>query len=153
MAEDSNQGFSALLEQFGTDIGLEGMKPDEEGYLCLQAESGALVHCQIEDGRLMLLASLGRLPDGDKAAPAMQALLAANALWEGTGGATLSLEPTSGEVLLAQRWSLPELEKTGVQSALEIFLAVTAHWTEFLQAGDATPPSPESGGVDMHNLA
>jgi hypothetical protein len=152
MAADSTPGFSALLQSFGKDIGLEGMTLDEEGYLALQTEAGTSVHCQVEDGRLMLLASLGRLPTGEKSAPAMKSLLAANALWEGTRGATLSIEPTSDEVLLAQRWTLAELEKTGIQSALETFLAVITHWTGFLRVGDATPSSAEGGIVDTHNL-
>ena len=152
MAEDSIPGFTVLFEQFGKDIGLDGMKLDEEGYLALLTEAGTSVHCQAVDGRLMLLTSPGRLPPGEKSAPAMKSLLAANALWEGTQGATLSIEPTSDEVLLAQRWTLAELEETGIQPAFETFLAVTAYWTEFLQVGDASPSSAESGVFGTQNL-
>ena len=153
MADDTNAIFKALFEQLGRDIGLDGMQPDEEGYLALQTEASTPVHCQVEDGKLMLLAPLGQLPAGEKQAPAMKKLLAANALWEGTGGATLAVEPTSDQVLLARRWTAAELEETGLHSPLETFLSVMQHWTGFLRGNGETPPAADGDIVDMQTLA
>ena len=85
------------------------LAPGEDGYVRLVTESGLHIHFQQEDESLLSICELGRLATDEGRMEMLETLLAANALWEGTKGATLSLEPTSDKVLLARKRTINEL--------------------------------------------
>ena len=92
-----------LFEALAKEIDLEGLHLGEDGYVWLVTESGLHIHFQQEDESLLSICELGRLATDEGRMEMLETLLAANALWEGTKGATLSLEPTSDKVLLARK--------------------------------------------------
>ena len=98
-----------LFEALAKEIDLEGLHLGEDGYVCLVTESGLHIHFQQEDESLLSICELGRLATDEGRMEMLETLLAANALWEGTKGATLSLEPTSDKVLLARKRTINEL--------------------------------------------
>ena len=98
-----------LFEALAKEIELEGLHFGEDGYVCLVTESKLHMHFQQEDESLLSICELGRLTTDEGRMEMLETLLAANALWEGTKGATLSLEPTSGKVLLARKRTINEL--------------------------------------------
>ena len=104
------------------EIELEGLHLGEDGYVCLVTESGLHIHFQQEDESLLSICELGRLTTDEGRMEMLETLLAANALWEGTKGATLSLEPTSDKVLLARKRTINELEETGLKGPLKTML-------------------------------
>jgi hypothetical protein len=104
------------------EIELEGLHLGEDGYIWLVTASGLHIHFQQEDESLLSICELGRLTTDEGRMEMLETLLAANALWEGTKGATLSLEPTSDKMLPARKRTINELEETASKGLLKTML-------------------------------
>jgi hypothetical protein len=97
-----------LFEALAKEIELEGLHLGEDGYVCLH-RIRLHIHFQQEDESLLSICELGRKATDEGRMEMLETLLAANALWEGTKCAKLSLEPTSDKVLLARKRTINEL--------------------------------------------
>ncbi len=90
----------------------------------------------------VLLCSLLAAPSADRWAEVAAALLHANHLWTGTGGATLGMLPVDNTVSLSLRRPLRDLDS----EKLAVLLAKTADiglaWQDYIASGISTPGVP-----------
>lgn len=127
------EAVASVLAAFGDGIGLDGLALDEAGIGTLFIDDVA-VNLELDEGsgRLLLYAGLG-IPEGDPAAIHVE-LLEANLFWQGTGGATLALQPETGAVLLVQALPVAGLDAIGFETALQRFVDTAEAWEQRLQA-------------------
>jgi hypothetical protein len=131
---DARRLVSELLVTLGRDLGLENLTLASDDTLTLRFDERvmALLAVQEQEGTLLLLAPLP-VPD---AAGMRQALLA-NFLWRETAGATLALEPETGQLALQQRLPLQGLDYPTFSAAIEVFVDMAARQTDALAASAA----------------
>ena len=137
-AADPNQALLAeALAGLAKDIGLDDLSPDESGYCALVGEGERIVHLQREGDELLLVTELGQLPADQSRLGVLEALLAANAFWEHTRGATISCELTSDRAILARRIPLAPVARDQLYAVLETFLYAADECRQHLEpAGD-----------------
>jgi hypothetical protein len=131
----------ALAEGLARALGVEDLAFDpEDGSLTLELDGHILVSIAVDGGgeTLTLFAPITaeRLVDPDLAWRALEA----NFLWLGTTGATLAVEPSSGQLVLHRRLPLDGLDDPALISALEAFAAQAASW-----GGAMAAASPGNG--------
>jgi len=92
---------SLIVRAIGSALALPDLAFNEDGVCCvfIPGELELQFEWIADSSQLLLLAPLGDLGD-DADGPRSRALLAANFLFNGTRGESLSLEPGSGKVYL-----------------------------------------------------
>lgn len=122
------QAFQSLLASLGQSIGLPDLAPDDEGYCALSFDD-LMVHLQYDPAQdeLLAFARLGEIDD-DEPAELYARMLAANLFWQGTGGATLGVQPEDGMVFLCRKTPLGPLDDGGFQQLLEQFVNTADSW-------------------------
>jgi hypothetical protein len=120
--------YTELLRDFAV---AEGLDPDA---LCATEElevAGlplALAFDGDENfGDVVYVCGLGPVP-AERARQVHQWLLEANHLWAGTAGATLSLQPGTGAVVISGRIDLDGLTAHALGVVLEDFVDVALYW-------------------------
>jgi len=152
--EESLEMIADHVAKLGEELGL----PDfefKEGYACLESPSGPLLHLILEGESFTLLCEMGELPRGEERLPFLEGLLEANALWIGTLGATLSVNQTKNQVMLARRWSIWEIDHLGLKQPLETFVEAIACWWDAIQEGslDALIRAAKEGASDENEAS
>ncbi len=100
----------ALAEDLARSLGVEVLAFDEDGTLTLEFDDRILVCAAVEHGG-ETLALFAPVTAGPLADPGLtRRALEANFLWRGTGGATLAVEPGSGQLALIRRVPLAGLD-------------------------------------------
>ena len=140
----------SAFTDLGTALGIDDLQLDENGYAALGFDD-LLVNFELDEerDRLLLTASLGQ-PEGNKQA-AYELLMSANYLWQGTGGGTLALEESSGEIILQKPLPIATLDQQALEMAIEIFVDTAELWAQQLAAGsgdestDDEQPMPPGG--------
>lgn len=132
--------FQALVQQLGARLGAPDMHADDSGYIALTIDE-LDVHFQYEpdDDQVVLFA---RLPvvDLDRAAEIYGLLLSANLFWQGTRGATFSIDFHTGQVFLADRRGVDGLIEQELEDWLEGFVNTALHWQQRLEAANEGGP-------------
>ncbi|WP_368647460.1 type III secretion system chaperone [Castellaniella ginsengisoli] len=159
----SLSSYQALIAELGQSLGMVDMAADEDGYVGLMID-GHEIHLQYEaDDDLAIL--FARLPeaDPDRRDAIYAMLLSANLFWQGTRGATFSVDFDTGRVFLADRRAQAGLDLDSVSAWIEQFANVAAYWRERIEdandggplrtgaAPDAAPAGPE--GMPPGSLA
>jgi hypothetical protein len=130
-----------LLTQAGVDMGLGGLSLNADG-LCRLIFSKTIVvdleRADDEPGTALIYSSVGILPPADREA-LLLLLLEANLFGQGTGRATLAVDPARSEILLFRRFDLERLEYSEFIRDLESFVNLAGSWIERLAS---TPPNP-----------
>ena len=143
MSLDSYRG---LLSDFGGGIGLAGLAPDEEGY-CALAFDDLPVHLQYdpEKDEIVAFSRIGTA-DEDRLEEIYGMLLGANLFWQGARGATLSVEPDTSTVFIADHRpaGLPE---AAFQAWLGEFVDIADHWRGRLARVNAGGPFDEADEI------
>jgi Tir chaperone protein (CesT) family len=145
-----------VIGDFGKTIGLDDLALDEADYCCLLIDQALVINIEFDEPerRLMLYSMVGR-PGQDRAA-VFSALMQANYLGRGTGGATLGLqsEPDGEAIVLSREVPLPGLDVPAFSSALERFVNMAETWTQRLgtapAAAETSAPAPDfppAGGI------
>lgn len=131
----SMETYRAMLKRFGASIELADLAPDDEGYCCLSFDE-LTTHLQYdaEADEVLLFIRLGEIDD-DEPTMLYEAMLAANLFWQGTGGATLALQPEDGMVYLNISRPMRVLDVRGFEKLLERFIEAAEHWQEQIEAG------------------
>ncbi|MBV7486820.1 type III secretion system chaperone [Bordetella sp. BOR01] len=148
--------FQALVQQLGARLGAPDMHTDDSGYLALTIDS-VEAHFQYEpdDGIVVLFTRLQEV-EIERAAEIYGLLLAANLFWQGTNGATFSIDFDTGKVFLADRRRAEGLSEQELEDWLEGFVNIAIHWQQRLEtanAGGALFPdeSPAANGAADHD--
>jgi Tir chaperone protein (CesT) family len=130
--------FKASLTKFGELIGLSDLAPDDQGYCLLQIDDH-LVHLQhdAETDNILTFTHFGPA-DIDRTQATYEALLEANHFWLQTRGATLSVQPGTGDIYLAANFPAERCGESSVagdnfQTFLQDFVQAADDWLEQLK--------------------
>lgn len=139
---NAREHVDLALAEVGSRIGLDGMRLEEDGSAVLMLDE-IVVNLELDEAgdRLLMYASLGRPAGGREAL--YEALLRGNFLWGATGGATLSLDPGEGDVMLQQAATASTLDGAALEALLEDFANAAESWAGRVAAGD---DDEEAGG-------
>jgi hypothetical protein len=134
-------------------VGIPEMAADDEGYVAITFDA-VTVHLQYEKDaeRVVVFTRLGEA-EVDRLVEIYSMMLAANMFWQGTNGATFSVEPDTGTVFLADRRALTTLDSVALNDWLEGFININEYWAGRLElansggplGGDDEPPSGDDG--------
>lgn len=144
-----SQAYQTLLTQLAAEIGLD---PDAlaatEEIVIDDLPIGLQLEGQGDEAEVWLC-SLLAAPTADRWEEVALALLQANHLWTGTGGATLGMLPADNTVSLNVRRLLRDLDC----EKLAVLLAKTADiglaWQDFITLGIGTDDLPAFTSADM----
>lgn len=135
--------YQKLLENYARGVGLEPV----DAFLASQeiVIGGVTVGLTLEgdenSGDVVFFSNLGQPASEVDKADLHLMMLQANALWAGTGGCTLGLQPDTGAVLLAGRAPLTVCDAAALASALDAFADVAVLWRNVV-AGRIRPELP-----------
>ena len=125
--------YNELIESFAASIGLEGVAI--EGGACAFEIDGMKVDIFHDEsaGTVMIYGEIGQPPSDDDRSfgPAM---LKANHLFGGTGGATLCQNPETGEYAIFQAFPLAGLDAASLAEHVARIVDKTEHWRNILTA-------------------
>jgi hypothetical protein len=137
----------ALLRDFGREIGLPDLAPDEQGYCCLKIGERIAVSIQYEaeEQDLALFTLLGEVDEPFRP-EAYEMLLSANLFWAETRGGMLAVEPGSGAVYLLMKDKIQVVDGTRFRAMLASFVEIGETWqrrlVELAAPGEASEPEP-----------
>jgi hypothetical protein len=140
----SKETVNQVLGEFGKQIGLDDLRLDDNGYAALAFDVVVNLEYDEEPERLLMSAYLGE-PQGERL-KTYELLLDANFCWQGTAGATLSLERETGGIVLFQALPGRALERQALEAALETFVKTADAWT--LQLAPAAGATAISSAAD-----
>lgn len=143
--------FQGLVRDFGAKVGMPEMAADDEGYIAISFDDRT-IHLQhdSDEDRVVVFTKVGEA-EVDRLVEIYSMLLAANMFWQGTNGATFSVEPDTGTIFLADRKLATTLNAGSLNDWLEGFINITEYWSKKLElANSGGPigdgPPPESDG-------
>ncbi|MEM8795171.1 MAG: type III secretion system chaperone [Pseudomonadota bacterium] len=143
-----------LISGFGKAINMEGgLKLDEKNHLILKMDDGPDLHFEyFEEEDILVLASALPSPSGDKKAAVYELLLSANFMWQGTGGATLSINPETKDVIVHHKLDVKRVQEAEMEELVTGFAKLCEYWQQRMDAPDLPSddggPGPQSGGPD-----
>jgi hypothetical protein len=148
--------YTELLRSFGNSIGLADATPDADGY-CAMSFDDLVVHFQYDDGELTVFSRIGEV-DEDRTEGIYSMLLAANLFWQGSKGATLSVEPDSRIAFIADRRGVSGLNDGSFRDWLGGFVTIAEYWQKRLADANAggplwaedDTPGPAPRGPEFH---
>ncbi|MFI0347359.1 MAG: type III secretion system chaperone [Chthoniobacterales bacterium] len=128
-----------ILESLGKILGFDQLEFDTDDDTCLLVLDGEIeiaVTLNEENSELILHHQIGTLPERNRY-DIVERLLEANLFWSGTRGATLSMERTTGVVIIAKAVGLYDTDGvllTGEElgSAIVNLAEVATHWGKLL---------------------
>ncbi len=139
-----------LVVAFGHLHKVDGLVPDEDGYVAIDFDDGLLLRLQFNriTSLITAFAVLGRLPETG-AEGQMRHLLAGNLFWQGTGGGTIGVDPDDGQIIFARQFPLHGLEVADFETLVDQFVRLTQFWRDLLNKdADTAEPAdtkPTSG--------
>lgn len=120
--------FEDVVELLGRRLGV-GLSVDE-GVCRIDVDGMAVAIHEIEEiGGFCILGEIGDLPPLN-AESVMNALLMANHLFRGTGGATISRDPDTGRLFLCRYERLDLLDGDGVTEMFSKFVDTLEVWRD-----------------------
>jgi hypothetical protein len=123
-----------LLRELGRRIGLPDLDFGPGGEVRLEIDGLAVDLTRGPGGEVLLVSALaGELPAGDEAGAALR-LLAANALFSQTDGATLGVPAGSSAVVLARELAAGSLDAAALETVLDRFTATALAVPALLRA-------------------
>lgn len=129
MRKDDAMTMMELLEGLVRAAGItDGIRPEEDGSVCLAVDDFAVAFREIADGRELLMWSpLAERPP-EIADSLNELLLRANFLGALTGGAVLSLSEGGERICLHRRLALAGLDAEAFREAFEDFVEAAIVW-------------------------
>ena len=134
-----------VIGELGANVGIPGMHLDDRGACAMIFDKVIIVNIahRAEDDQAVLYCQLGHPSDVNREA-LLSHLLEANFFWNQTQNSTLSLERSTGQVVLMNRLPAPALDLPQLLSVLEAFVNTAEGWMrtlrEFEPESDETPP-------------
>lgn len=128
--------FKNLIHEFGKQLSADDVEADEEGYIALTFDEQT-IHLQYDEqlDEVAVFTKLGTI-EPDRLADICLMFLSANLFWQGTQGATFSVEPSTKRVFLADRHALSLLDVSRLNEWLERFLNITRYWNGRLEVAN-----------------
>lgn len=130
--------YRQLIAEFGRQCGIDDMRPDDDGTVDLELEDGVTLTLQLNaDGDHLLLFTTVGLVGEAVGGDLLLELLSANLFGRETGGATLSLEPGTGQIVLYRAERLDGLLAGQLVHLVDRFADSAAFWAARLAPADA----------------
>ena len=99
------------------------------------------------DDSMLVSADLGEVPHGALVAVAREAMVA-NHLFEGTAGATISVDPKTGHAFLQQYEWVWGRDPDGFMRRLLVFVGKVREWRSKVEGGGESPVEKPMEGLD-----
>lgn len=138
--------FGHLIEKLGERLGIE--LEDAGGAVAVEVD-GEVVVLQDAGELLLLRAEVGEVQAGAKAS-ILASAMEANFLYQGTGGATLAVNPADGRLHIHKYNWMERLDADAVLDAIDKLSDVAAAWRRILadsrpdaSSGDMPPPDAD----------
>ena len=140
--------METMLSEFGASIGIPDLKPDAEHRCNLMFDEVAVsFELGVDDESLYIYALLGSVPDGG-AEDVYADLLHANHVFQGTGGATLCVDPGTQGIVLLRAERLESLRLARFETLLEDFVNVAERWIKRAESGELGASAPEDAPAE-----
>ncbi len=137
--------LNALNEKLGLDLVYEG------GATALEIDGIPVILQEAEDGIVLVHADLGEIPV-DRQDALAAAAMEANYLYQGTGGATLAVDPADGHLHLQKYNWLDRTDADKALEALDRFAETATQWQALLTAPlEDAPASQTDGELPLSN--
>ena len=127
--------FDDLLASLGERLGVE--IEDAGGAAAMEVDGGPVILRDAGD-ILLLHAEVGEIPS-DGRESILAAAMEANFLYQGTGGATLAVDPRSGHLYLQKYNWLDRLDAEKAVTSLTRFADTVTTWKELVAEASAVP--------------
>jgi hypothetical protein len=121
--------FTRLVESLAEKLGIE--ITDEGGAAAVGIDGLTVLLHEADDDLLLFHADLGEIPAGGRDVLAVAALQA-NFLYQGTGGATLAINPRNGHLHIQKYNWLDRLDPDKVLDTLSRFADTSLKWQKLL---------------------
>ncbi len=120
-----------LIEELGNELGLPGMKLDDEGVCVINTADGldVVLNYVDDDDMLIVYSLLGSIPD-DRQEEMCATILKANFGWPQTRGSTLSVSRKGRQVVLQTYARCDLLDLPTTVAMLEHFFQRASYWAE-----------------------
>lgn len=130
------ESFNHLIQTFGEQHNTQNIKADDQGYVALLFDS-QLLHLQYDEEHeeIVVFTKLAEI-DPDRMGDICIMLLSANLFWQGSQGATFSVEPATGIAFLAERQHLSMVNVHRLNIWLERFLNIVSYWHKRLSVAN-----------------
>ena len=140
--------FKDLINGLAEKMGVgEDIEIDAENRCLLEFDNMGVVIQGVDAAQaVVLLAPIG-VPPPENPTQLYRGLLEANYLFQGTSGATLSVEPEQGGINLCRQLDARALDVEGLMLALDAFLNTLAAWKTFID-GYRPDKTPDSAPVE-----
>ena len=150
-----------LLQDFGNEIGIADLQLDEDARCNLMFDDiGVSFELSQSQDSFYAYAYLGAAPDTDRE-DLYAALLDANYLFKGTGGATLGVEAATRRIVLIREERLESMQVARFESIVEEIVNTAEEWQEQLArpadmtkkvSGRPEGARPEVGDHALHTF-
>ena len=141
---------AALSKEFGIEIEIE----EDTCAMRAEATDGSSVTILIQGledkGAVLMTADLG-LPPPERLERLYRVLLEANDLFRNTAGATLSINPDTGNVRLQRYDTFGTLEETGPSTVFLAFADSAAVWRQLIADFRDAPPEEDNDMTAPHD--
>lgn len=119
----------AIADGLAVNFGIDGLEFGDDGTITLQIDERLLLSLALtaEPEGLILFAPLTGEPVSSPAL--LRRALLGNFLWQATGGATLSVEPKGGQLVLQQQVPLAGLDYPAFAALLQTFIEQAEAWS------------------------
>ncbi len=121
--------FGEVIDGIGKNLGLE--LADEGGAAAVQVDGNPIILHMAGDDLLLIHADIGEIPPENRDR-ICAAALEANFLYQGTGGATLAVDPNSGHLHLQKYNWLGRLDVEKAMESLTRFADTVTTWKELV---------------------
>lgn len=140
--------YQGLIAELGQSLNLSDMVAGDDGYVGLVVD-GHEIHIQY-DGQDSVVILFTRLQeaDPDRREGIYTLLLGANLFWQGTRGATFSIDFDTGRIFLADRRALDSLDVDAASAWIEAFADVAGYWRDRIDAVNDGGPLGDADGLD-----
>ena len=128
--------FGEVIDGIGKNLGLE--LADEGGAAAVQVDGSPIILHMAGDDLLLMHADIGEIPPENRDR-IRAAALEANFLYQGTGGATLAVDPNSGHLHLQKYNWLDRLDVEKAVESLTRFADTVTTWKELVAEASAVP--------------
>lgn len=119
--------FEEIIQALGKKIGID-LVPDDEGVCQLSVDDMHITIQYLSELQIVsVYAEIGE-PPPENPTSLYEAMLAANHLFQGTSGATISREPDSGKIFLCRCDPLLVLDGESFAAGLEKFVNTLETW-------------------------
>lgn len=143
-----------IIQEMGAAIGIPEMALDAEGFCSLSFDDRIDLGLQYNPNNdsLILFSDIGDIPV-DRMTDVYRHMLRANRFWQGTGGATLSVDEDNAAAI-AQQEPCEGLTAVKLQGLIERFVDAAEEWAEFIgewasEAGSTPSPDAPPDGPHM----